>query len=811
MPLGKRYACIHTLYFKVEGMAPGFLYINLYPGARTYRLVAYEGGTIKGHAVGTDGKPMKYFVLCTDVIGMDEKEIKRNDNGEFLIEHVPPGVVKLTSYPSGWSNQRDAVAVTVLDGQTTEVTLHREEKRFGSGHVKIKLAEPDGTPFVGEFYFTAMPPLPDSEKYAQQSGGIPISPPGTTDKDGTLTAMLGEGAHDLEIRAEGYVPVTIKGVEVKDKETTELPQAVKLSRGVLLRVKVTGIKQEAPWPSGTRVVVLPMESVIPPLGVEADISHGLYYWQYFDETGTAEIIVPPGMYYLKTLAGYHIASDEIKIEMKPDDKIVSLEIDYSKRSLLALNLVDKDTGEKIKWAAAWFMEPLKPKDHIEFDNSFDRFRTDFNDKEQIVFTLNKSGQEVYLVARGYKPMVYKIPAFPAGKTTEATVQMKQFDKGDLKVKLLPGKILTLNDISEVRVADMNQMGSPDTYHGINEFRFYAGTKTEAQEGVWVAKGLADGACYVNIIAKGGALLATYRSDVEAGKTTEVTFTLPDAGDIEGVLCDVEGNPVPSEIVGLVPDVPASWTLLSSESRWWGQGSLRTDVTTDNDGHFAFHNVSEGKHILLLEHYAGAPEIRVIDVKAGAKNKVEFRLKKPLTLTVNLKLPDGENIPKDTVISLVNLEKNSSGYLDDRAYMAYINGITVEIGGVYPGKYLMQITNGDNHFGPVKQVEITPQTREIEMPVSFKPGNQRISGKIKNLHGQDRLPFYSECVVAISDTYKAEADIDFDGAFKFTAMPPGKYRIIVLSIEQMCLNRDDYIPVKEVKVEEGKNVEGVTIP
>jgi hypothetical protein len=98
-----------------------------------------------------------------------------------------------------------------------------------------------------------------------------------------------------------------------------------------------------------------------------------------------------------------------------------------------------------------------------------------------------------------------------------------------------------------------------------------------------------------------------------------------------------------------------------------------------------------------------------------------------------------------------------------------------------------------------------------MAASFKPGNQKISGKIRNLHGKDHFPFYGECVVAVSDTYRAEGLINDDGSFELAQVPPGRYRIVVLSLEQMCLNRNDFVPVKEVTVEEGKNVEGVTIP
>jgi hypothetical protein len=47
IPIGKRAVGVYTLCFVVEGMAPQFAHLYIHPGERTYRLVAYEGGTIK--------------------------------------------------------------------------------------------------------------------------------------------------------------------------------------------------------------------------------------------------------------------------------------------------------------------------------------------------------------------------------------------------------------------------------------------------------------------------------------------------------------------------------------------------------------------------------------------------------------------------------------------------------------------------------------------------------------------------------------------------------------------------------------------
>jgi hypothetical protein len=67
------------------------------------------------------------------------------------------------------------------------------------------------------------------------------------------------------------------------------------------------------------------------------------------------------------------------------------------------------------------------------------------------------------------------------------------------------------------------------------------------------------------------------------------------------------------------------------------------------------------------------------------------------------------------------------------------------------------------------------------------------------------------VVAIGEKYSAKTLVELDGSFKFEGLQPDKYRIFVESSDGLCVNSQEYVPSKEVVVEEGKNVEGVEIP
>ena len=736
-----------------------------------------------------------------------ERQVKTNDKGEFLVEHVPQGVMRigLNGPVAWWQPKAEDISVTVVDGQTTEITLNRVIERH-AGQCKMRIVDPTGKPYAGpvSLAYSAWPLTRDKGLWR----GIGYS----TDIDGILTISLNSGNSYIALCVEGYVPIVLKGVAIKDDQVTVVPDDLKLSTGVILNVKLTGLGGRNQV-ADNGVILVPADAAVPPLtdGSWGGFYDGTFYSGRTDAFSEAEIRLPPGDYFVKAIVDYGRPTDEMKLTIKPDDKTPSLEIDFSKRSLLAMNMVDKDTGGKIANVSAWMYEPQKPEDHIEFEGILNRVRQEWNEKGQIVFGPRTSGHEVRFWARGYKPVIYKIPDVPAGKTTEVTVPMEKFGKGDLKLKLTPGKMLTLDDVSGIKVADANDLYAAEYFSWLNFSAFRSLDRITPRGGFFVAKDLSEGACYVRLFGRDGGVLATYRVDVEAGKTTEATLAIPDKGDVDGALCDDEENPIPNEIVSLMPYYPALWSLRAFENVYLNPVLSPFDASTDNDGHFIFRGVPEGKYFLLIEHNDGVPEVRVVSVKPGVKNKIKCRLEKPFSVTVTLKMPEGESIPENAVLNLVSLDRNPSGYAIDRSAWAGIKGKTVEIEGICSGRYLVEIVAGDSKCGPARQVEITPQNRQIEMAASFKPGNQKISGKIRNLHGKDHFPFYGECVVAVSDTYRAEGLINDDGSFELAQVPPGRYRIVVLSLEQMCLNRNDFVPVKEVTVEEGKNVEGVTIP
>jgi hypothetical protein len=342
------------------------------------------------------------------------------------------------------------------------------------------------------------------------------------------------------------------------------------------------------------------------------------------------------------------------------------------------------------------------------------------------------------------------------------------------------------------------------------WNFPHGKNIKAKNGVFTAENVSEGACYVSVIGKDGCLRAFYRAEVKKGETTEATFTLPDVGRVEGVLRDHEGNAIPSERIMLAPDCPKTLTTFNKYRKVIGTG---LDTYTDNEGRFVFRQVPVGRHILLINHSVGEPEMRFVEVKAGETARMNVDLDKPMSVTITLTLPDGESMPDNATLHLNHVTNNAAGFVHDfdRDYYFWKKS-SIVVAGIFPGKYRLWITYRGEDSVSVKEIEIAPGTTTLQIPWSFKEvGAQKISGTIKNLHGPDRPSLIGEYVVAVSDTYMAEVEIKEDGTFDITGLPPGKYHVWVMSIEQACLNRGDYVPVKEVTVEEGKKIESLTIP
>jgi len=798
--LGARDPGAYTISIETADGRSRWLDLNLHSGTRTYRVVLYEGATIKGQIFDADNKPLQHHTIT---LGFDwNKAARGGGDGEFVFEHVPQGEGYIRVYCSTDGQKSEDFRFTAIDGETMEMTLHHAEKP--EGKLKCRIVDPEGKPYGRNVQLTARVshPAPGDSPWWGACCCY-----GKPDEEGVVVFTVSPGTYEVAIFATGCVPAVFKGMEIKDGATTELPDKIRLVRGATLRVRLKGLELPEGFQGGF-VIVAPAGSALPPLddiGWHHDFSTDLFYSANADSDGDAVIDgLAPGAYVVRAVAVAHGYGDETNIEVKPGDKEVSLEIDFGKRSLLALNVVDKDTGNRIGEVETRYDGP--DNGHIKFtDLSGGFFGPDFDANGRLLIQGCRSGQEVLISARGYKTVRYGIPEIPAGKTIEAMVQMEAYGKGALRVRLLPGKGLTLDDVSRVIVSDMEAIQPPPGYH----WDFPFGKTAESENGVFAVENVSSGACYVSVIGKDGSVRAFYRADVRKGEMTEATFILPDVGTVEGVLYDHEGNVLPSERIMLSPDRAKMLTICREWDRNAGTGAA-TD--TDNEGRFRFSKIPAGKHILFINHNEGEPEMRFIEVKVGETTRAKIVLDKPFSVTFTLKMPEGKNPPKDAAFYLMRVANNSAGFIHgfDYYYSSYEKSPAV-ISGVYPGKYLVRLTSGNGQCAEVKEIEITPATHEIEVDVSFKLGKQKISGKIKNLHGPDRVPFFGECVIALNDVYKAEADINDDGSFEFTAMPPGKYRIIVLSIEQMCLNRDEYIPVKEVTVEEGRDLEGVTIP
>jgi hypothetical protein len=802
---------IYFVQIRVEGRCAQFINMRFDSGRRTCRFIAYAGGKVKGRLLDTEGKPLKADV--TTYVSEDEISASTDENGDFLIEGVPEGVCYLSAQSGEAYFDIGDPAVTVVDGETSEVTLTATPQSDACG-LRCKIVGPDGKMPDGVIYLIIPPkgwsnagPHFEDRRYGQSGG-----------EDFTEFPYLAAGKYaEMTIIAKGCAPCKLKDIEIRGDKMTDLPGKVKLEKG--RKLKVRALDSEGKPLPGAFVAVVDVSKPRHLLNFsmsEGGGENGLDIVETGDN-GEAEFdSLGDGTYAVRASSDTEGISDEMTADVK-EGETATCEIDYRSRTALALTVVDAETGEAISTEGSPIIENnYRNTPRTEDEDGYVIFpgaegMVEHKDKGRMLMAARK-GEKILLLYEGYKQVVYVVDEMPKGKVTEATVRLEKLGAGDAKVTLAAGKGMPLTEVAEVYF----HHSRPQQNSAVNEHLYFLAwdKKADAEgNGVFAAKDVPEGPCYVSVLNKDGRLIALYKTVIEKGKENEIAFTLPGAGAIEGTLTDADGDTIPSTEVALVPDKMMA-TYVAGVYPSPVQNMFLSTVTTDNDGKFAFDKVPEGNYLLYLQGIDTQTALPLI-VKADETARADFRLGRPFDMTITLNLPEGETMPPSAYAGLTPATNSDARmatiFMEGYFYALNMENHPATIHGIRPGKYWLQITASGDQPDVLREVEITPETKNVDVGISLKPGRQKISGAVKNLHSHLPGMFDTGAVIARSDDLIVMQVLEPDGSFELRNLPPGKYRVCAVNLDELCVNRADCSPVKEVTVEEGRDVEGVSIP
>ena len=839
LSLGKLEPGVYNAAMDVQGYRKQNLEMSLGKGRYIRRVTAYLGGHIKVRVVDIKNgrKPVPSWpVSVRDTGGHhsplpspsgDSQAITTDEKGEFLFKDLPPGPAYVTMERRGgeyqpvdgeWSRQTD-----VVDEKTTEVTIEVMEDKWFYGVLKFKILGPDGKPFRGDIRLHFRP-LNESDKPPDFYGYPSTITSGAFLEDGFFKAgRVEKGKYQVVICVKGCAPHTLNDFEIKGNETIELPEPVKLRRGLHLRVKVAG--------TGGK----PLENAFVLLADTNGPPRIISQWQYqtdsdvpgewdtakSDKEGMVKFdSVAEGKYAVRVYHQTLGVSDEMTVELKDGGEVPLLNIKYAERTTILLKVVDKDTGGAVAGLQPMFPDyligtekPEEREEHIRMQTPTLFFMPERDPKGRLILTPSLKGRSLILMAEGYKTATYKIEEMPAGKTTEVKIQMEKFGKGGLKIKLVPGKGLKLEEIAEVYCNSMAawQQGIMAGFGGGASLFRWGCRATPGKGGSFEAKDILEGPCYISVFTRENRLLALFRADVEKKKVGKLTLNLPGVGKVEGTLRDDAGKPTPGVEMTLMPDSMMLSTAMSGSRE--SAASVLITAMTDEKGRFSFDAVPEGAHRLFTRESDFWPDIRHVAVKPGEVKKIEFRRRKPVDVTVTVKLPEGEKEPEITFANLAAVGANPTGVVPlnpSAAEPSKLKDGKVRFTGLYPGRYYLLIVKSPGFTGILREIEVKPGTKNIEIEGTFKPGGCSVSGKLTQV-SPSGLFFGMEFLIAWGERHLAACLVGPDKLFKLEGLHPGKYRLFTMSLDEMCVNGAKYFSVKEITVEEGADIEGITIP
>ena len=796
------------------------------------KITLYKGGSIKCKFVDVknDNKPLANTRFRVSP-GIEDgpNQIVTDQNGEFLMKQLPPGKQYLHfeerdhNYFLADGDSEGNIQIDVKDEETTEVTISMMDRKWFHGKVEGNLVTPDGKPYERDWKVTYRMETGgrDAGEGGAASGGGNTGPEGGY-RYGVFKLDVPQGKYTLVIEAEGYAARILKSIEVKGNETMKLPEDIKLEKGTPLKVKVLDMEGK---PAPEACVML-TNTDDPPRVIQFRNGNLESYFPWdtgrTGADGCCEFLLVDGQYALRAYDTASGMSDETIVDVKASGEPPVVEIAFKTGAMTILAVVDKETGQAVPNVQAQFGSTLtrefQPREaEVKHEGyiwveSPSYFKAKQDDKGRFLLPPSYKGDKLLLYAQGYKPAVYTVEEPPAGKPPEATCPMEQLGMGNLRVTLVPGKDFKLESMAEAYVNGADTLFSviiamrePDP----KSLFFRWGTKvTPDKGGVFEARGLVEGAYYVSLFDKNGMLIAVFRTDVEKGKAADVKLNVPGVGKIEGVLTDSAGNKMSGAEVTLMPDsVTMSLAMLLMAE--FGPGKFMPTAIADENGRFTFDAAPEGNYVLVPGGQAGVPETRLVSVTAGNSVNADMQLLEPMDVTLTFK-----EKPEQTSGMLV--AENSAGLL--RLAIPPSPGTVVEthgegppkLSGIRPGKHVLLIV-GDRPFGFLQQIEVTPDTKSIEVEGPFDIGKQTIKGKITRLWDVLIIPTGMGLVLAVGERSFALGFVFPDGSFEIYGLHPDKYRLMPVSLDEACTNRADIVHLKEVTVEEGKDLEGVEIP
>jgi hypothetical protein len=818
---------VYGIVATAEGYVTEYLLTRFVAGAQTRRIVFHKGGAIKGKVVDikNGNKPVKgvTIVLSRGTRTPQGQTATTDDNGEFTLECVAEGAAKavLPDQRVHCVNPDDGL-VNVIDEKVNEILLKVTQVTESCGTVKFRVVGTDGAPAKGMVilqYVKSRSNYMSTDEMRMIEGrdgysgaGAQIGPNGEVQFQ-----RLRPGKWDVIIWVKGYAVYKLEDIDIKSDEITELPD-VRLSKSVPLKIKVVDARGQIV--SGVTVMTV---DVSDPTVVKR--MQELQYYSRYNMPGDTQradgagVAVfegkAAGKYAVRAYEYRYGVSNEIIVETRDGDGSPVYEVKFERAIMLQVRAVDRDTGEEIKNARLMLSNAARSgpatggtEEHIIVDDSATWWQSG-NVIQGVRF-----GTSVHVIAPGYKPASCTADKLGDGAMNPVTVRMEKPAKGDLKITIVPAKGMTLDDIGGVWVRN-NNAPPKQTAPNAEPPSPFGEEMHSLDKGVFEMQGVLEGPCYISVVDKDRRLMAMFRTDAEKGKLNQVTLNMPAVGKIEGTLLDDEGNSMPSVAVFLVPVETAS--LLSNSYVYTSmQDGLYPIAITDSDGKFSFDKVPEGTYALVTLRDNGITTVtRFVKVDAGGTAKANLVWGKPLDVTLTLKTPPGEKIPENLQLQVLPLPDDPLRLVLMPVSMdlpLQIADVTTRLCGVYEGKYrCISAMPGNPWSGAWGTMEITAAKKDVEMVMSFRRGGRCVSGRFTKSQGT--LPGTTErgmVFIAGPQCFTA-VRIMPDGSFKAGGLQPGKYRIYTLCDDAMCCNADDYVPEKEIVIEEGKDLEGLTIP
>lgn len=695
---------------RVDGYCDGQPAMRFEQGAQTRRIVVYSGGTVKGSVINVNNGGKGVPGLQVTIVRIGDRRSRgesRTDstdaNGNFTIDKMNEGGVR--AFVSGGNKyyfvNPDECKTCVVDEQTTEMVFKVKPITPEGRTVKIRVLGPDGKPlagkvsadFIGGDYIVDDDENPNMPGMAWREEGYGrtsrlIEP----DKDGYIQLKKAPlGKCDIRLHVEGYVDCRLKDVDVQCDHVTVVKEDVKFFKGMPIHARVLDPKGKPV--KGAYVFATDAEGSSQYVSMgdldrpsrSMSINNGVAHAATNDQ-GVAEIKnCGPGRYTVRACSDQYGASEEQVIELKPDGSAPTPDLKFQEKVSININAFDKDTGvriEKIIVRRPYTRSRMyEQKGHIMLE---DRYNSRYDgDGSSTTVEAVQEGEGISVTAEGYKPARYVVEKLPPAKVNEVAVKMEKYGKATATLKIVPGKGITAEDIGAVYVTDIGGDSNDRIDISIDSDGAYMGKEIKPSGGVYKVE-TKTGEFLVRVTDKQGNLLGQFREEAKGGAPNELTITLPGVGKVQGTLCDADGNPVPSTAVAIASDNPLTMLMM------WENQAVTPTAITDNDGKFAIDRVPEGSYVVMTLRLDGTPMFQGITVVAGGTAKADLKMAHPVTVTLNLKTPAGEQVPDRTYVMVLPESTNALGMmllpLLYNADPTPMEGNTVKMPGVYPGKF-----------------------------------------------------------------------------------------------------------------------------